>query len=198
MDKSITPAHLAVFRSAMEALLPVPDEDFQLLANVLHYKKYNKGEVISKEGEVSRCIWFILKGCFRIYSKEDNHEVNVSFFFENTIASDFISLRHEIPSEFTIEAMEETETLLSFRRDYLPVLNFSKSLIHLTSRFFQQKYFGEVEHSNTFKRMNPEDRYKYLLNHNPKYLQRIPLTYLASYMGMSRKTLTRIRSNMAG
>ena len=195
MDSAITQEQLAVFRKAINSLQAIPDEDFNLLAGVLHYKKYSKGEVLSKEGQVSKNFWFVLKGCLRIYSVDDNHEVNVSFFFENTLAGDFISLRHQIPSEFFIEAMEETETLVSYRQDYFPVLNFSTSLIQLTGLFFLQKYFGELQHSNSFKLMNPEERYNYLLKNHPKYIQRIPITHLASYLGVSRKTLTRIRSN---
>ncbi len=197
MDQKITNEQLSVFRNAVNNLFPVPEEDFMLLSGVLHYRKYKKSEIVLQEGHVCRNFWFILKGCFRIYRLENKTEVNVSFFFENMIAADFVSLRHQIPSEFIIEAMEDSETLLSYKRDYIPVLNFSKSLIHLTSRFFQQKYFGEIEHSNTFKLMKPEERYHYLLKHHPKYLQRIPLTHLASYMGISRKTLSRIRSNVA-
>jgi len=138
MDSAITQEQLAVFRKAINSLQAIPDEDFNLLAGVLHYKKYSKGEVLSKEGQVSKNFWFVLKGCLRIYSVDDNHEVNVSFFFENTLAGDFISLRHQIPSDFFIEAMEETETLVSYRQDYLPVLNFSTSLIQLTGLFFLQ------------------------------------------------------------
>jgi hypothetical protein len=86
--------------------------------------------------------------------------------------------------------------LAAYKPDYRPVLNFSKSLIQLSANFFQQSFFNEIEQSNSFKLLNPEERYKYLQENNPEYLQRIPLTYLASYLGMSRKTLSRIRSNI--
>ncbi len=195
MDTQITKEHLGIFRNAIENLMPIPDEDFNLLADVLHYKKYHKGEVVLQEGQVCKNFWFVIKGILRIFSTEDNRQVNISFFFENTIAADFISLRHIIPSNFTIEAMEDTEVLYANKRAYTPIFDVSKTLIQLTSRFFQQKYLGELEHTNSFKLMKPEERYNFLLKHHPKYIQRIPLTHLASYMGMSRKTLTRIRSN---
>lgn len=173
----------------------LPEIDFERLANVMHYKKYNKGQVILQEGKVCRHFWYIIKGCFRIFSVADGVDVNVRFFLDQSIASDFISLRHEVPSNFYIVALEDTEVLYSYKPDYKPVLNFSKSLVSLTAGFFAQQFYEETEHSNSFKLMSPEERYHHLLITRPKYFQRIPLTYLASYLGMSRKTLCRIRTN---
>jgi CRP-like cAMP-binding protein len=184
------------FRKSLEDnYLPLPDNDFEQLANVMQYKKYNKGELVLQEGKVCRHFWFIIKGCFRIFSVENGTDVNVRFFLDQSIASDFISLRHNVPSHFYIVALEDTETLSSYKPDYKPVLSFSKSLVSLTAEFFANQLYDEIEHSNSFKLMNPEERYHNLLITRPKYFQRIPLTYLASYLGMSRKTLCRIRTN---
>lgn len=195
MDKFISPENLLLFRNTVNDLLPIPDADFEKLAGILKYKKYNKGELVLQEGKICRYFWFVCKGCLRIYSVENGVEKNVAFFFEKNIASDFISMRHAIPSNFFIEAMEDTVVLAAHKPDFTPVINFSKSLISLSANFFQNSYFKELEHSNSFKLLNSEERYKFLQERHPKYLQRIPLTYLASYLGMSRKTLSRIRSN---
>lgn len=196
MDKYISSDALLLFRKTVDDLLPIPDDDFEKLANILKYKKYTKGQVVLQEAKVCRYFWFICKGSFRIYSVENGVQINVNFFFEKNIASDFISLRHGIPSNFFIEAMEDSEVLAACKPDFTPVLNFSNSLIQLSANFFKESYFKELEHSNSFKLLNSEDRYKFLQDTHPKYLQRIPLTYLASYLGMSRKTLSRIRSNI--
>jgi len=187
---------LDMFRKTLEdKYCTLPDSDFERLANVVHYKKYNKGEVVLQEGKVCRYFWFILKGCFRIFSIENGIDINVRFFLERSIASDFISLRHNAASHFYIVALEDTEVLYSYKPDYKPVLNFSKSLVTLAAEFFASQLYNEIEHSNSFKLMTPEERYHNLLITRPKYFQRIPLTYLASYLGMSRKTLCRIRAN---
>lgn len=184
-----------MFREYAESLFALPKEDLDELVKVFHYKKYNKGEIVLQEGKVCRHLWFITKGCFRMFSLEHGVDVNVSFFFERSIASDFISVRHEIPSQFFIVALEETEVLYSYKPDYKPVILFSKALVSLAAEFFANNFFNEIEHGNSFKLMSPEERYNSLLTTSPKYFQRIPLTYLASYLGMSRKTLCRIRSH---
>jgi CRP-like cAMP-binding protein len=195
MDQKAILSPVEMLSKSLNALHPLPDTDFERLSQVFHYRKYNKGEVVLQEGRVCRSLSYILKGCFRIFSVENGADVNVRFFFEGSIAADFISLRHEIPSHFYIVALEETEVLYSYKRDYKPILNFSKPLTMLTAEFFAHHFFDEIEHSNSFKLMTPEERYNNLLINRPKYFQRIPLTYLASYLGMSRKTLSRIRSN---
>ncbi len=197
MDIDNLPTEFAQLRKTMNALYPLPDDDFDKVARVFHYKKFNKGELVLQEGKKCRHIWFIIKGCFRIFSAENGVDMNVRFFFEYSIAADFISLRHEIPSNFYIVALEDTEVLYSFKPDYKPVLSFSKPLLSMTAEFFARHFFDEIEQCDSFKLMSPEERYNNLVQNKPKYIQRIPVTYLASYLGMSRKTLTRIRSNMA-
>ena len=195
MDNNDFQTALALFRKSIDAIYVLPDNDFEQLTKVMRYKKYAKGEVVLAEGKVCKRVWFVMKGSFRIFSVEDGQELNVRFFLEHSLAADFISLRHQIPSSFYMVALEDTEALHSYRTEYRPVLNFSKSLIMLTAEFFALHFFEEIEQSNSFKLMTPEERYKNLLIKKPAYLQRIPLTYLASYLGISRKTLTRIRSN---
>jgi CRP-like cAMP-binding protein len=186
---------LKVFKKAIDNISPIPEGDFEQFAHVMHYRKYKKGDVLLREGKICRHFWFILQGCLRIYSLETGMEVNIRFFTEQNIATDFISLRHSIPTHFYIVALEDTEVLYSYKPDYKPLLSLSKPLINLTAEFFAHNLFDEIEHSNSFKLMSPEERYINLMITRPKYFQRIPLTYLASYLGMSRKTLSRIRSN---
>jgi CRP-like cAMP-binding protein len=195
MDTELINNSLGLFRKAIDTFHPLPDSDFERLSKVFHNKKYNKGEVVLQEGKICRHIWFIIKGGFRIFSLENGLEVNVRFFFEQSLATDFISLRHQIPSNFYIVALEDTEVLMAYKADDKPILDFSKSLTALTAEFFAHQFFDELQQSDSFKLMSPEERYHHLLITRPKYFQRIPLTYLASYLGMSRKTLSRIRSN---
>jgi hypothetical protein len=75
----------------------------------------------------------------------------------------------------------------------VPVFQSSSSMHFLLFRLFQDLFFKEEEHSNSFKLLSPEERYQFVIDNKPQYLQRIPLIYLASYLGISRETLTRIR-----
>lgn len=181
------------FRKKLELLAPISDNDFLHLENVLHEKHFNKGEVILREGQVCRYFYFIVSGCIRSFGLENGKEVNLKFYFEDDTACDFISFRQEEPSQIYLVAMEDCAVCYSAKIEAVPVFQNTIALHILLFRFFQELYFKEEEHSNSFKLLSPEERYHFLLEHKPHYLQRIPLMQLASYLGMSRETLTRIR-----
>ena len=187
------PEALTRFRKKLEALAPVSDDDFQQLADIMHEKKITKGEVVLKEGQVCKNYYFILSGGIRIFGLENGKEVNVKFYFEDDIACDFLSYRLQEASQFYMVAMEESTVYYAAKTEATPLFENTLSLHTILFRFFQDLYFKEEEHSNSFKLLTPEERYQYLVDHKPQYLQRITFTQLSSYLGISRKTLNRIR-----
>jgi CRP-like cAMP-binding protein len=197
MEINSTTEALSRFRKKMESFAPISDADFLNIANTMHEKHFDKGEVLLKEGQVCKQYYFILSGCIRSFGLEDGREINVKFYFEDDLVCDFLSFRNEEPSQFYFIAIEYTAVCYATKAEAVPVFQGSNSLYFLLFRLFQDLYFKEEEHSNNFKLLSPEERYQFLLEHNPQYLQRIPLTHLASYLGMSRKTLTRIRKKIS-
>ncbi|WP_440436265.1 Crp/Fnr family transcriptional regulator [Parafilimonas sp.] len=193
MEKFSKEKALQLFKQRLRTFADAPEEDLNQFANVMQIKHFNKGEVILKEGQVCRHFYFILQGCIRSFRMKDGREVNTNFYFEEDIASDFISLRDETPSKFYLVALEECIVYCGSKKEASPVFLNEMSLHAILFRFFQALYFKQMEHSNGFRLLDPEERYKYMLERNPQYLQRIPLSYLASYLGMSRETLSRIR-----
>ena len=193
-DQSVT---LSRFRKKLDSFTTVTDNEFSLWKNIMHEKQVSKGEVLLKEGQVCRQFYFILTGCLRSFSLEEGREINLKFYFEDEFACDFESFRKEEPAQFYIVAMEDATVYYATKKEAVPVLQSETSFSVFLFRFFQDLYFGESQHSNTFKLMTPEQRYSFLLENKPHYLQRIPLTHLASYLGMSRETLTRIRKKIS-
>jgi CRP-like cAMP-binding protein len=185
------------FRKVLESFSPLPDEEFRRFADVMHQRQVHKKEVLLKEGQVCREFYFIVSGCIRGYSLENGKEVNVRFYFEDDFAANFESFRNEEPSKFYLEAMEDSTVYCGIKTEVIPVMQNHISFYSFAFRFFQIQYFREAEHANTFKLMSPEERYQFILEHKPHYLQRIPLTALASYLGTSRETLSRIRKKIS-
>ena len=197
MDLYNPPGALERFRKKMESFSPISDEDFQQMAEMMHEKHCDKGEVLLKEGQICNKYYFIFKGCIRSFGLEDGRELNVKFYFEDDTACDFVSFRSEEPSKFYLVAMEDSIVFYTTKKEAVPVFVSGSSFQPFLFRFFQQLFLEEEEHSNNFKLMTPEERYNYVLENKPEYLQRIPLTQLASYLGMSRETLTRIRRKIS-
>ena len=118
MNNIISPEDITAFRNTINRFEEVSDEAFTQLSSTLQYRHFKKGEVIVREGQVCRHLFFIISGCIRSFSLEADKEVNVNFFFENEIVSDFYSLRHETPSAFFLVAMEDCKTFALAKADY--------------------------------------------------------------------------------
>lgn len=189
-----TNQQLQEFKNQFGLLSNVPNEDFERLLPLFGFKQCRKKEVILSEGQVCRHLFFILEGAVRGFSIHEGKEINVEFYFENDIVADFYSLRHEIPSKMFLIAIEPCKLLAIAKVDYEHVFGDSLPLTSAAGRFFQNKFFKEEAHSTSFKALSPEERYLYVIEHQPHLIQRVPLTYLASYLGVSRETLSRIRS----
>jgi CRP-like cAMP-binding protein len=191
----MTAIFYAHFKKAVEAYSPVPETEMQRFAKAMQEKRVQKDEMLLKEGQVCRDFYFIVKGCLRKFSTENGADVNVQFYFEDEFACDFSSYRYEVPSTYFIEAVENTIVYCGNKAEIKPLLD-NDVFYPFAFRFFQEHYFQEEEHANQFKQLSPEQRYQFLIDNKPHYLQRIPLTLLASYLGVSRETLSRIRRKM--
>ena len=184
------------FRNQINLLSSVPDDDLGKLVSLLHYQKCNKGKFILKEGSVCKNFYFVLNGLVRGFSIFNDKEVDVKFFFENHIVADFYSLRNETPSQQFLVAMEPCELFYAAKENYLQIFEESSALTSASMRLFQNMYLEEEAYSTRFKALTPEERYQFVLQKRPQLVQRIPLRYLASYLGMSRETLSRIRGRI--
>ncbi|MBG9377598.1 Crp/Fnr family transcriptional regulator [Panacibacter sp. DH6] len=193
MKSSATHEQLHTLRKVMDKIEPVNDDDFNLLIPFIKREKFKRGQVIVHEGTINRYVYFIIKGCVRSHGIEEGREVNLKFYFEENVFADFNSLKNETASAFSFVALESVEVLCISKTDVLPLVLHSDGMTLFSFRFFEQLFIEEELHSNSFKLLTPEQRYHYLEENEPHYLQRIPLTYLASYLGTSRETLNRIR-----
>lgn len=193
MKNAATHEQLLTLRTVMDDIEPVSDDDFDMLIPFIKREKFKRGQIIVPEGSINRHLYFILKGCVRSHSIEEGKEVNLKFYFERNVFADFNSLKNETSSTFSFVALESVDALYISKHDVLPVVLHSDGMTRFSFRFFEQLFIDEELHSNSFKLLSPEQRYHYLQENEPHYLQRIPLTYLASYLGTSRETLNRIR-----
>jgi CRP-like cAMP-binding protein len=157
----------------------------------LHY--FKKGQNLVAQDQICKHLFFVEEGCIRTFTIHDGNEINLSFTFENHFATSLKSLRQGIPSELTLQAMEPT-TVYVFEKDALfglyksdyQIESFGKSII-------EELLEAQEDHSNLFKLYTPAERYYFLQQHFPEIIQRISLSHLASYLGVARETLSRIR-----
>ncbi|MBP2616329.1 Crp/Fnr family transcriptional regulator [Chryseobacterium jejuense] len=177
----------------IRSLTPFSDESWNLLHPALTKKQYKKNELILKEGEICKSLFYIDKGYCKSYYEIDGVTKNTDFFFENEMATNIGSFGGGIPSEFNIAACEELhvvvfdkEILFTIAQQYIEIESLGRHCI----RQFATK---QEEFANLFKLYSAQERLEYLEKKYPQMLQRVPLTQLASFLGVARETLSRIR-----
>jgi CRP-like cAMP-binding protein len=155
--------------------------------------QFDKKHVLVKEGERHPFAYFMIKGAARSFYLKDGIDINTWFALENEVIGSLLNFRDK-PARETIELIEDS-TLLQINvyqlkkamPDNPEITNFILAIIEEYALFLEEKaYYTQMT--------DAMDKYQVLLENQPELLQRIPLTYLASFLGISRETLSRIRA----
>jgi len=150
--------------------------------------------ILLQEGQISRTMFFIEKGCVRTWVNNDGREITTQFFFEGGKVSSIESFMANQPSLYSIESIEPCILQTITQQEFLNALENSPQLKekmqeHLFKRLLQsQKTFY------SYLKNNPQQRYKELAEEHPHIIQRIPQHYIASYLGITSVSLSRIRN----
>jgi CRP-like cAMP-binding protein len=156
-------------------------------------KEIPKGKSILRMGQVCDAILFIEKGYLRMFVAKDSIEINIAFAFENDFATNLKSLRLSIPSDITIQAEEDLIIYEFNKNDLLAMYKESPEIESFGRILLEHLLIAQEDHSNLFKIFSPKERYDYLLINRPEIIQRVSLSHIASYIGIARETLSRIR-----
>lgn len=155
-----------------------------------------KNAFLVEEGKRCNYMYFLEKGCLRGFYNLDGKEVTYWFGFENNFVTSFYGFISRKPSFENIQLIEDC-TLWGLTYDELQDLYDQYPDIERLGRLSHEKYYMMLEDrfvSNHFK--DAKERYDMLLEVSPHIVQRVPLGYIASYLGISQETLSRIRNRV--
>jgi CRP-like cAMP-binding protein len=174
----------------------ISDDDFELIKKAFIPKKIRRKQYLLQEGEVCKYLSFITRGAMRQYTVDDKGiEHVVRFGIENWWMADRESFELSVPTIYYIDAWEETELLqinstnLRYLKDTVPTMK------ALTQEMEKRSYIAAQKRIHSAISLTAEERYLDLLKQNPVFFQRFPQNMIASYLGISPETLSRIRKN---
>lgn len=178
----------------LRSLAPLSDESWQLLQPALKQKRFSKNECLLKEGEICQSLFFIENGYCRSYYLADGLEKNTGFFFENDIVTNINSFGSGQPSEYFIVAGESLEVIVLDKQRLLEAGKKAPE-IETAGRCCIRLFAARQEaFASLFQLYTAKERLACLEERYPFMIQRVPLTQLASFLGVARETLSRIRS----
>lgn len=173
----------------------LPDNVMDELVAGFERRTIRKGEFLLSQGQVCDKLFFVEKGCLRLYYIANEVEITVWFSFENHSAIELSSFLSGAPSDYFLEAIEETEILSLHKSELLSLCDQMPVLEKTMRRFWEDVIQNLLTRFTALQKDSAEKRYLSLMN-QPGYLQRIPQKYLASYIGVTPTSLSRIRRNI--
>ncbi len=178
----------------IRSISELSEESVEALGGVISPVEFRKGDYLLKEGEICAAIFFITKGYCRSVQYSDGSEINMDFYFENDFASNIRSLSQRTASGYAIQACEALRAIRIDRDKLLEAYKRSPQIEAFGRKLLEMMMARQEEHAGLFKLLDAAERYRWLQQHQPEMIRREPLTQLASYLGVSRETLSRIRA----
>jgi len=163
---------------------------------VIQIKEIAKKEIITKAGHLCKYAAYVSKGCFRFFKTNKNGVEYVTLFaFEDYWVGDMNSLMNREPAKMNVQALEDSTIMAINSRDFQSLIKTCPGFSEFTRIKRLKAYDAVLEHSVDVNE-SAETRYEKLLQRYPKISQRVPLYHMASYLGITPESLSRIRKNL--
>ena len=178
-------------------LFQVDQEHFEEFSSLLEHTELLKSEFFLKQGEKCKYLGFIKSGTIRgFYINDQGREINFGFYFENEFFTDYESILCDSVSNMNIQAIENCEILL-LNKDDLQKLYKKEAYWQKFGRLMSEKiYLDAKKRIDDLLCYSPENRYLNLLKKEPELIQKIAQKHIASYLGVTEQSLSRIRSRI--
>ena len=180
--------------SYIRSLTAFSDESWELLQPALTTRVYGKNELLLNAGQVCNSLFYIDKGYCKSYYMIEGVGKNTGFFFENDIATNISSFGSGKRSEFNIVACEPLTAVIFDKEKLFRASKQSVEIETLGRKCIREYASRQEEFAGLLKLYSAQDRLEYLENKYPYMIQRIPISQLASFLGIARETLSRIRN----
>ncbi|WP_298418247.1 Crp/Fnr family transcriptional regulator [uncultured Kordia sp.] len=178
----------------IQQVIPINEIEAQEIANTFHFTEIKKNTLLLKENDISDDYFYLEKGLMRVFLYDlEGNEITTDIFTENNIVFEITSFFNRVTSETNIQAITDC---IGYRISYkeLNRLFHDKPTFRDFGRAILVKEFIASKKRNyAMINQTAEQRYQHLLTSRPEILKHVPLKYIASYLGITDSTLSRIR-----
>lgn len=173
-------------------------KEINMLEKIHIPREIEKKGFLLREGEVCKYSSFVAKGCLRSYNTDDQGREHVfKFGIENWWVTDSESYNTGSPAKFNIQALEDTYVIMFLKEDFNELVRLVPKLKTLSEQLLARSYDASQRRIYMQISQTMEERYLSFITTYPDIFNRVPLHMIASYLGISRESLTRIRQQFA-
>ncbi|MDB5282978.1 MAG: Crp/Fnr family transcriptional regulator [Bacteroidota bacterium] len=185
-SKEVLKAHLA-------KLAVLTDEQFEYLFSHFTKQTFKKGQVIITEGDMVNCEYFVIRGCLKSFSINDDLKMFIlQFAMPTWWASDYNALYNQTKATINVDCISDTEVLCITNADREKLCNELHQLEHFFRWRTNRGYVATQKRLLSFMNNNIKHRYEELLKSYPELYNTVPKNLIAAYLGVSRETLSRL------
>lgn len=182
-------------REHIEKIIPLTDEEFSFISSHFIAKSYKKRDFLFREGESVKYSYFILSGLVKlIHIDELGNEHILAFAMEDWWEGDYQAFYKQTKATMWLQCLEDTEVLCLTLDGYHALCNGLPKIEHFFLHKANGGHIAAQQRILSFLSSNATQRYEQLLKRYPSLIQRVSKTLLASYLGVSRETLSRLSS----
>jgi len=156
--------------------------------------KLSKNEYLLEENQSAFCAFFIIEGITRNFKYHSGNEITLQFNFKNDLVFPLNSYNASLKSDEYIQAITDVEVIRINLNDFQKLKSENLDYYKLENKINELQTVQIAKRLRSFQTLNAKERYLELIKTEPHILQNCPLTYIASYLGISLGSLSRIRS----
>ncbi|WP_428233033.1 Crp/Fnr family transcriptional regulator [Flavobacterium sp.] len=178
---------------------PIEEERWNSYINCFNLIEVPAKTTLLEEGEISKKLFIIEKGCVRVWFNNNGKDLTTQFFFENQSVASIESFMKKSVSPASIETIEPSVLWWIHKKDLDKILEEIKGIPELRDRLINmlfERTFDYMKYFVSFIKDSPTQRYLNLIEERPQIVQRVPQHYIASYLGISTVHLSRIKSKL--
>lgn len=187
---------LSLFKLYLNSVVSMDDRSFDLCKDFIEVREAGKNQFLIQEGDKSDQIYFVISGLLRTFHLKNGIEVNSCFCAENSIACSFESFIHGTTSKEYIQTIEATKILRLSKSTLENLTESSRAWSDLQRQLTQLECLRLNERISAMNFATASEKYEALMLNQPELVRRVPVQYLASYLGISRETMSRVRAKL--
>lgn len=186
--------HELLIQNIAKKNIHLTDDEIAILETAFRYRKFRKNQYILQEGDVSRSSSFILTGLVRVYLVDDKGQEHVLYFMkEDYWVGDLNSNYSETPSQYNIDCLEETEVLQITKADIERICEEVPKMNIFFRHLYRASIIAHEKRTASVLMKSALERYLDFVASNPELERRIPNLHIASYLGITPQSLSRLR-----